>query len=279
MHPRTHALRALCSLALLISASACGGVVTTSGTDSGTPSEDAPPGSCGGKAGTACPTGMWCSYADGTCNNPDAAGTCRKREALPCPGPMPGSAVCGCDGTTYGSACEAHSSSQSIAYTGTCKGPPPDVCGGSTGISCATGKYCDFGDGRCPAPGSSGICALKPTGCDFTYAPVCGCDGKTHPNACEAHSSGVTIASTGECGTTPKSCGGFAGATCASNEYCDWGVVPSLCGGDDGTGLCKLRPTSCVPEDGVWCACDGKIYESTCAAAKAGEGVRKNGPC
>jgi hypothetical protein len=239
---------------------------------------------CGGKAGLVCPSSMWCSYTFGTCNNPDELGTCRKREALPCPAPAPGSAVCGCNGRTYGSVCEAASSSVSVLHEGPCEAPPPpplDNCGGSTGKVCGPGSYCDFGTGSCPSPGSIGLCVDRPTACPEPWAPVCGCDGKTYGNDCDARSNAVTIAHTGECETPPpaKTCGGFTGEVCDATEYCDWGAIPNFCGGDDGMGICKKRPITCVPADGIFCACDGKTYESPCAANAAGWGVRKNGPC
>ena len=272
--------------------SGCGGVVVSGGADAA-PSDDGTssdastdggrrvPTNCGGIAGKSCPEGEWCSYPDGECFN-DTPGVCTKRDALPCPAPLPdgSSAVCGCDHRNYGSACEARSSGQSVLRYGGCDAPPkPAVCGGSSGVKCAGTQYCDFGEGKCPAPGATGTCASKPSGCPDIYAPVCGCDGKTYGNACDARSAGMTIASTGTCTPTGKACGGFVGAICAPSEYCEWATVPSACGGDDGGGTCKPRPTACAPVDGVWCACDGKVYESQCAAAKAGQGVRKSGPC
>ncbi|WP_409012696.1 Kazal-type serine protease inhibitor family protein [Dyadobacter sp.] len=41
--------------------------------------------------------------------------------------------------------------------------------------------------------------ARDSSGCYYVLAPVCGCNGKTYPNDCEARAHGITTFSQGEC--------------------------------------------------------------------------------
>ncbi len=158
-------------------------------------------GACGGLLGLTCADSEFCSYAaDAFCGAADATGTCTPKpescDAVYDP-------VCGCDGVTYGSECEANLAGISSAAAGECDEPPPTsgaICGGLLGAGCPADQYCNFDEpAQCGAADATGLCAEKPTGCTGEFVPVCGCNGVTYSNACVAASAGVSVASQGEC--------------------------------------------------------------------------------
>jgi len=75
-----------------------------------------------------------------------------------------------------------------------------DVCGGLPGFECGRGEWCDFPDNAvCGAVDVLGTCKPRPGACIKVYMPVCGCNGETYGNACEAAAGGVDVAYLGEC--------------------------------------------------------------------------------
>jgi hypothetical protein len=63
------------------------------------------------------------------------------------------------------------------------------------------GQYCDFVAGSmCGAADEGGVCArINTEPCAEIGMPVCGCDGMTYGNPCEAATAGVSIDHTGPC--------------------------------------------------------------------------------
>lgn len=59
-------------------------------------------------------------------------------------------------------------------------------------------EYCSKPEGQCSMV-YQGECKTKPAFCTSHYEPVCGCDGETYGNACNAAYAGVNVAYAGEC--------------------------------------------------------------------------------
>lgn len=79
-----------------------------------------PARSCGGWTGAVCEPGELCDYPPGSyCGGDDSLGVCRPRpDACPLPSCIP---VCGCDGQTYCSPCDANANGTSVAREGACE--------------------------------------------------------------------------------------------------------------------------------------------------------------
>lgn len=134
--------------------------------------------------------------------------------------------VCGEDGNTYGNGCEA-----------SCAGVPtaqPGECGGDAVLMSAAegsgyiGGSCDFS-----------TMPRDPCFCLEVWQPVCGGDGNTYGNACQARCAGVCVAYEGEC----------------------------------------LDNCNCPTVEDPVCGADGKTYGNACQAACAGVEVKFKGHC
>jgi len=73
------------------------------------------------------------------------------------------------------------------------------TCGGVAGIPCAEpGTFCALPDGACCCD-FFGECQPIPEACPAVCEPVCGCDGVTYHNRCEASRNGSSILHEGAC--------------------------------------------------------------------------------
>jgi hypothetical protein len=203
------------------------------------------------------------------------SGECSDAGWCECPPPPPGcvydGSPCVCDHLT----CEGQRCGRVTCGEGTtCCNP---TCGTCTppGAGCAA-IVCEpdcspmqaWGQGGCEA-----VIGVFWNGMQCVSVSGCSCEGPDCANAFETYEQCEAVFSA--CGAA---CGGFAGATCGSSEWCDF---PDgwLCGGTDGQGVCRTRPTVCPPVIAPVCGCDGQTYQSACDAYGAGTDVATDGPC
>jgi len=78
-----------------------------------------------------------------------------------------------------------------------------EACGGPDKITCNSALFCHLPDGQCSAPDAAGTCAKAPDFCMRVSRPVCGCNGKTYQNECDARHAKVAIDTPGACKKPP----------------------------------------------------------------------------
>ena len=239
---------------------------------------DAAPVACGARAGDTCGDDEYCFFTpEAICGFADATGVCVERpdfftrERLP---------VCGCDNVTYANPSVAAYNGVSVQYEGECRVEPEVQACGSRGLApCPEGQFCSFApEAMCGATDIPGTCAFRPEVCPALYNPVCGCDGRTHGNACEAASAGVSVVHPGECEATEIACGGLLGLACPEGQFCSY-APEALCGAADQTGVCAPMPGACTALYEPVCGCDDRTYGNACMAAQHGISVSYVGEC
>jgi len=148
------------------------------------------------------------------------------------------------------------------------------ICGGIGGLPCPDGFFCKLPEGACCCD-FMGVCASIPIGCPDVRDPVCGCNGKTYGNECEADAVGITIAHRGEC---ERLCRSWLGDTCQPGEFCKFpeGICSDAA---DDPGVCTPIPNACPEYYDPVCGCDGVTYGNECEADKAGVSIDHQGEC
>lgn len=160
--------------------------------------------------------------------------------------PQPGD-VCGEDGVTYESRCDASRAHVRVDYAGPCAPP------------CAQHNECAIYE-QCSAAGR-----CEEISCDTLYAPVCGVDGNTYSNACDAGAHHVAVDYDGECAPACN-----VDADCPAADLCN------------AAGRCEAANCPQLPANDISqevCAIDGFTYQTRCHARLARQRVVHEGCC
>lgn len=174
--------------------------------------------------------------------------------------------VCGTDGKTYSNSCMAENACVGVAYPGICSEPPPACPDQDKDGFSPIGGDCGPRDCNDQDPN------INPDmNCLAIYDPVCGADGVTYANSCEALRTCVEIAHPGEC----------AAPACRDKDQDGYSPDGGACGPVDcNDNDPSINPgVACPAVYKPVCGSDGTTYSNVCAAKQACTEIAYRGVC